>query len=55
MYFWYIWQTFPTGITIKELTNVEIQEQTASFWVTSHLNEWTHKETSMILKWIEKD
>ena len=31
MYFWYIWQTYSTGITKKELTNVEIQEQTASF------------------------
>ena len=26
MYFWYIWQTYPTGITKRELTNVEIQE-----------------------------
>ena len=30
MYFWNIWQTYSTGITKKELTNVEIQEQTAS-------------------------
>ena len=30
MYFWYIWQTHYTGISKKELTNVEIQEQTAS-------------------------
>ena len=27
---WYIWQTYSTGITKKELTKVEIQEQTAS-------------------------
>ena len=31
MYFWYIWQTYSAGISKKELTNVEIQEQTASF------------------------
>ena len=30
MCFWYIWQTYSTGITKKELKNVEIQEQTAS-------------------------
>ena len=30
MYFWSIWQTYSTGITKKEFTNVEIQEQTAS-------------------------
>ena len=27
---WHIWQTYSTGITKKELTKVEIQEQTAS-------------------------
>ena len=30
MYFRFIWQIYSTGITKKELTNVEIQEQTAS-------------------------
>ena len=30
MYFRYILHTYSTGITKKELTNVEIQEQTAS-------------------------
>ena len=30
MYFWYIWQIYSTDITKKELTNVKIQEQTAS-------------------------
>ena len=30
MYFEYIWQANSTGITIKELTYVETQEQTAS-------------------------
>jgi hypothetical protein len=30
MYFWYIWQTYSKGITKKELTDAEIQEQTAS-------------------------
>ena len=30
MYFWYIWQAYSSGITKKELTNVEILEQTGS-------------------------
>ena len=30
MYYWYIWQAYSTGITKKELTNVEILEQTGS-------------------------
>ena len=30
MYIWYIWLTYSTDITKKEITNVEIQEQTAS-------------------------
>ena len=29
--YWYIWQTYSTGISIKEPTNVKIKEQTASF------------------------
>ena len=38
MYFWYIWQNYSTGITNKELTDVEIQEQTASLAKTfAHL------------------
>ena len=32
MYFCYIKKTYSTGITKKELTNVEIQEQTASLF-----------------------
>ena len=38
MYFWYIWQTYSTGITIKELTNAEIHEQTASLFPWSNFN-----------------
>ena len=30
MYFWYILKPYSTGITKKELTNVEMKEQTAS-------------------------
>ena len=31
MNFCYIWQTYPSGIPKIELTDVKIQEQTASF------------------------
>ena len=38
MYFRYIWQPYSTGITEKELKNVEIRDQTASLYLLFFLH-----------------
>ena len=42
MYFCYIWKLYSTGIPKIELTNVELQEQTASLHVYYVLREDAH-------------